>query len=219
MGYDLAVEVAHAVVGHQRRQMWRPRRPREPLDNAEVRRTAHADLAVRPRLFGNPFDRVVDVVALLRRPGGRVALRRIDAARIGHDERVTGGAPGNRVRRLDRRIVGDVRALRECGPERCRPTVVFAVGTPKHDRWQRAVDTGRAVDVDVDFDTVTKRDRNVIVDREAVDRDLTRVEARVAALFKRPPRLHDRVVDAVHDSAQHSSFILIGIPSVGAQWT
>ena len=75
------------IGGNDRRQMRRLRHGREMLGRANVGAAHHADLAVRPRLGGDPLDRVVAVRHVVAHPGPG-ALRVDATSRVLKDHHV-----------------------------------------------------------------------------------------------------------------------------------
>src|SRR6185437_11033873 len=84
----LAVIVGRSLPDAERGQMRRPQRAGRPLVHGVIRYTVHADLAVAPRLGAGPFDALINVLRLARRPDVEHAGRAAGAAGIDADDGV-----------------------------------------------------------------------------------------------------------------------------------
>ena len=90
---EVAVIVRGALPHADRRQMRRLQRGDMPLVHGVVGDAVEADLAVAPRLRRGPFDAVVEVLGLARRPDLHHARRAAGAAAVDADADIAVGDP------------------------------------------------------------------------------------------------------------------------------
>ena len=90
---QIAVEVGRAFPDAHRREMGRLQGRDLPLVHGVVRNAVDADLAVGPGRHAGPFDAVVEILRLARRPKIHEARRAAGTAGIDADHRVAVGHP------------------------------------------------------------------------------------------------------------------------------
>ena len=140
----------------------------EVLDEGQVGDAGHADVAIAPRLLGEPFDQVIAVLLLLR--GAQVevvALRLTGPTDVRDRVHESSAGPELVVAGLH---CGELHVeLTELGPEGGKVFGVLAVRIHAQKRWEppRRV---WSVDVDGKFDPVTHWGHDVALKCDLMDR-------------------------------------------------
>src|SRR5262245_34681251 len=128
MAADLAIIVGRALPDAQGGKMRRLERGHLPLVHGVIGDAVDADLAVAPRLRARPFDALVKVLRLARRPYVEIAGRAAGAARVDPDAGIAVGHPFFRIDELPVLILiaGAAQYFRR-GFDQARPVALVAL--------------------------------------------------------------------------------------------